>query len=120
MSQRRHFQRMRYQSNFKTSSANPEDRETDAIKGDRTFLHQVTAFVRANFEGVQARIALRLNRDNSPDTVDMAGHQMAAEELVGRQAALEVYPIAGFEFAENRAAQGFRRHVHCDTAARLA
>src|SRR5689334_19551568 len=108
---------MRNQRNFETPSANPEDRKADAIKGDRTFLHQVTAFVRLNFDGVQARIALRPNRENPSDTVDMAGNQMAAKELVERQAAFEVYPIAGFEFAEDRAAQGFCRHVHCDTAA---
>src|ERR1700720_3870880 len=114
MAERRHLESVRDEGDLEAACADSKDGQTDAVDCDRTFLDQVARLIGAGFEDVEARVALRLDRNDATDTIDVAGNEMAAKQLVERQAAFEVNAVAGLERAENSAAQALGRDVHRD------
>ena len=103
---------MRNQGAPKAPAAHSEHRKAHAVNGNRALLDQVTRLARGDLEGKQARLALRLDRDDTAYAVYVSGDKVAAQRFGKRQAAFEVHPVAGRKLSKGRAPQRLRGNLH--------
>jgi len=86
------------------------DRERHAVERDRTLVDRVATEV-SRQQQPHPPLACGRKTDDLREPVDMAEHDMAAEEGVRRRGMLEVHPVAHAQAPERRHREGLRDHV---------
>src|SRR5208282_826013 len=115
-SERRRAKRVRDDLYRKAAVFDRENCQAHTVDADRALLDQVARLRGRDLEGEKFRVAFGLDRYDAADAVDVAGDQVAAEQLAEREASLEIDAAAGLQIAKAGAAQGLRRDVHREAA----
>ena len=98
-------ERVRDQRDGEAGVVERRDGERRAVDGDRALLDAVAEHVRRRVEPDPAPVALRLDRADAADAVDVALHDVAAERLARPERRLDVHRGARLEPTERGAAQ---------------
>src|SRR3954451_16931574 len=100
LAERRSRQRLGDQRGLDAAVRDVGDRQADPVEGDRAARHDVAAQAGREVDAKPARGAVRADRHDRADPIDVTLDEVAAEWIAGAQRRLEVHPVAGAKVDE--------------------